>query len=268
MCGTQDPIRDKGDRLGMGEGQAGNSKIVRVLFAVPNEGHTEPEAYDDRMTLLFHLGALQALSFYGQKTLNGLAFDYPEGTKFEFSQAVIGHVFTSLARERLAEESLKLGMDYLFMVDDDMMCPVDLFERLYKHNVDIVAPLAFGRYPPHKPVIYKLHSGYDAISRKDYYINYPVLKYPKNTLVECDAVGFGAVLIKTEVFKKLPKPWFMVTSGAGEDIHFCHSAGKAGFKIFADTATKLGHLSTRINVDEAVYESEENQKLIETTGGK
>jgi hypothetical protein len=159
-------------------------------------------------------------------------------------------------------------MDYLFMVDDDMICPVDLFERLYKHNVDIVAPLAFGRYPPHKPVIYRLKSGYDVMEKKNYYINYPVLDYPKNTLVECDAVGFGAVLIKTDVLKKLPKPWFMVTSGAGEDIHFCHTAGKAGFKIYADTATKLGHLGTRINITEEIYESSENQKAIKDSGGK
>lgn len=202
------------------------------------------------------------MSYFGATKIFDEVFTYPEGTAFQFYQGTIGHVFTALARERLAEEALNTGMDYLFMVDDDMMCPQDLFERLYRHDVDIVAPLAFNRYAPHKPVIYNLKSGYDPVARKEYYVNYPVLKYPKDTLVQCDAVGFGAVLIKMEVFKQLPKPWFMVTSGAGEDIHFCHVAGKHGFKIFADTATKLGHLGERKNVTEDIFESEENQKMI------
>ena len=49
--------------------------------------------------------------------------------------------------------------DYILFIDDDMICPPDLFERLYKHQKDIVAALAFTRYPPHKPVIYKLTKG-------------------------------------------------------------------------------------------------------------
>ena len=46
----------------------------------------------------------------------------------------------------------------------------------------------------------------------------------------------------------------MTTSGAGEDIHFCHLAGKAGFRVFMDTATKIGHLGEREVVIEETYE--------------
>lgn len=237
-------------------------KTIKVLVGTPKDGKTEPRAYDNRMEMCFHLGALQALSENGLTELSGVTFNYPKDTKFEFYISTIGRVFTALARERIADTALSLGADYLFMVDDDMIVPPDLFELLFRHNVDVVAPLAFTRYPPHKPVLYQLKTGYDVIAKREYYINYPVLNYPKNTLVQCEAVGFGAVLIKTDVFKSIKKPWFMTTSGAGEDIHFCWSAGKAGRKIFMDTSIKLGHLSDPKEVTEEIFEGQENKDAL------
>lgn len=237
-------------------------KLVRVVFGIPNEGNTEPEAYDDRMMLSFRLGMLQILSQQGLHKWRGAEFVYPKGECFEFSIISIGKVFTALARERIAEAAVEFGADWLFMVDDDMVGTQPCFELLYRHKVDICAALAFSRYPPHKPVIYRLNSGYDHFQHKPYYINYPVYDYPKDQLVECDAVGFGAVLIRTEILKALPKPWFMVTSGAGEDIHFCHSAVKAGFKCYMDTSVKLGHLGLPQVVTEETFFSESNQKAL------
>ena len=236
-------------------------------MAYPTEGNTDPLAYDDRMTFAFHLGVLQALSATGVKEQDGLVLDYPDDVSFKFFISSVGQVLTPLARERIAEHAVENKMDYLLMIDDDMICPRDLFERLYKHNVDIVAPLAFTRYPPHKPVIFRLDRGYDHFVHKEYFVNYPVYDYARDSLFECDAVGFGAVLIKCTVFKGLEKPWFMSTTGAGEDIFFCHKAGKAGFKIFADTATKLTHLGLPLAVSEATFDSEENQQTLRVHGG-
>lgn len=52
------------------------------------------------------------------------------------------------------------------MIDDDMICDADLFERLYADNCDIVAPLAFTRGYPHKPVLYSCVEGWDATVQK------------------------------------------------------------------------------------------------------
>lgn len=237
-------------------------KTVKVLVGLPKDGKTEPKAYDNRMEMMFRLGVLQTISQLGLDESCGTKFDIPKNVKFEFCISTIGRVFTALARERIAEGAVDIGADYLFMIDDDMIAPQDLFERLYRHNVDIVAPLAFTRLPPHKPVMYSIKSGYDSVERKEYYLNYSVLDYPKNTLYECDAVGFGAVLIKVDVLKRLKKPWFMTTSGAGEDIHFCHMAGKSGVRIFMDTSTKLGHLSDPKEITEETFESAENTALL------
>jgi hypothetical protein len=247
---------------------ASDKKIIKIMFGIPNEGNTDPFAYDNRMVLSQHLGALQVLSHFGLKEFEGHDFDYPNGIKFQFYVYTVGRILTPLAREHLADQAIESNMDYLFMVDDDMMVPVDLFERLFKHDVDIVAPLAFGRNHPHHPVIYEIIEGYDTVENKNYFINYSLKTYPKDTFVECDGVGFGAVLIKTDVLRGMKKPWFMSTCGTGEDILFCHKAGKAGFKIFVDTSTKLGHLGNRKVIDEAVYESMEDTKLLRKLKGE
>tara|TARA_B100001964_G_C14184786_1_gene578086 strand:+ start:272 stop:1051 length:780 start_codon:yes stop_codon:yes gene_type:complete len=232
------------------------NKIIKVLFGIPNEGHTECQAYDNRLEMCFHLGNLQTLSHFGHREYGGTKFDIPDGVEYQFSIASVGQVLTPLAREHLAEHARDEGFDYLFMVDDDMLTPLDLFEQLVKHDVDIIAPLAFSRSAPHKPVIYNLEKGWDNMRQEHFYVNHVVPNYPKDKLVKCDAVGFGAVLIKTKVLKSMAKPYFMSTTGAGEDIWFCHKAGENGFGVYMDTACKLGHLGYPKVITEAVYEAE------------
>lgn len=228
---------------------------MKVVIGVPNKDAVEPAAYDNHLELMFSLGRLQERSA-------------AENVRFQFFLTTIPRVFPALARESIAEHAVKsVGADYLFMWDDDMIVPPDLFERLYARNVDIVAPLAFTRLPPHKPVIYNVTEGWDALDRRHYYINHSVMNYPRNSFFQCDAVGFGSVLIKTTVLAKMQQPWFMTTSGAGEDIHFCIMAGKSGFKTYADTTVKLGHLGEPGLVTEETFDAQpEAAKLKETHG--
>lgn len=230
-------------------------KKVKVQISIPNEGHTLPEAYDNRLCMCFHLGMLQVASKLGIKEYDGMKFDYPEGIEFKFYWSTVGRVLTPLARERLAEWAEETDMDYMFFIDDDMICPMDMFERLFKHNVDIVAPLAFMRMPPYYPVMYRVDEGYDGMQKMEYYTTHPVKNYPKEKLVECDAVGFGSALIKTHLLKKMEKPWFMSTTRSGEDLWFCYKAKQAGFRVFMDTSIKLGHLGLPPIIEEKDFES-------------
>lgn len=213
--------------------------VKRVLIGIPLKGHTPPESYHDRMLMMYYLGGREI-----DQKVKG------ESPRYEFILTNMGEIFVPFAREMLVDVALKYNADYLFMVDDDMIAPMDLFYRLVKHDVDIVAPLAFTRNPPHRAVIFSVIEGVDQVTRKPYFINNPVYNYPREKLVECDAVGFGAVLIKTSVFKKMPKPWFMGSMNCGEDVHFCVQAKKRGFQVFMDTSTKLGHLSHPVVVTE------------------
>lgn len=218
--------------------------VKRVAIGIPLKGHTPPESYHDRMILASYMGSKEAEDRY----LNA-------SPRYEFLWFSAGEIFIPFAREQFADAALRYNCDYLFMIDDDMLSEPDLFYKLVKHNVDIVAPLAFMRNPPHFPVIYSIEEGYSPSVDGEYCFTHYVKNYPRNKLVECDAVGFGAVLIKTRVFKAMKPPFFMGSHGTGEDIHFCIQARKFGFSVFMDTATKLTHLSHPTKVSEEYVDS-------------
>jgi len=114
---------------------------------------------------------------------------------------------------------------------------VEVFSKLVSHDVDIVAPLFFVRRPPFLPLLFKqTFYGNGALMS---YNN--ILDYPKDQLVECDGVGFGMILIKAEVFKRLKQPFFVYNDQYGEDLKFCTDAKASGARIFCDTSIKLGH---------------------------
>lgn len=238
---------------------------IKVLIAIPNMGYTQVEAYGNRLMNFMQMGNMQTErdTFYKfAEILEGAAPEKKEqilGTYlekharhiqkmgdelFEFWFINIGRIFTPAAREEAAKKALEKEMDYIFFVDDDMIVPDDLFLRLYRHHkiADVVCPLAFTRNEPYKPVMYASVEGYDAVNRADYFINNVVMNYPKNKLVEVDACGFGAALVKTSILKKITPPYFMCSEGTGEDILFCYKVRKSGGRVFMDTTFNIGHL--------------------------
>lgn len=217
---------------------------VRVAVSVPNEGHTHYMAYANHMELMLHLGVIQERSKHEAVTT--------DGAEIIFYHFTVGRILTPAAREALADAALKEGMDYIWMLDDDMIFPMDTFQRLYNHNVDIVAPLAFTRNAPHFAVIYNCEKGFDPVMKQNYFVNHYVRNYPENRLVRCDAVGFGSVLIKMDVLRKMKKPYFMSTCGSGEDVYFCYQAQQqTDAKVYMDTSVKLGHIGAPQIIDEA-----------------
>ena len=216
-----------------------DEKVLRVTVGICLKGHTPPESYHDRMMMMLTLGRMEADQFYRK-----------ENPRVIFNYFSAGEIFVPYAREQLCQVALDYNSDFVFMIDDDMIAPPDLVYQLLKHDKDVVAALAFTRNPPHQPVIYQTIEGFDPVMKVKYGKNTTVKNYPRNTLVECDAVGFGAVLIRCSLLKKMNKPWFMGCPGAGEDITFCYNAKHAGAHIFMDTSAKLGHLSHPLVVTE------------------
>lgn len=224
------------------------SIVKKVAISIPSEGHTLPEAYDNHLVLSFHLGLLQERWKHENRPI-----------RYEFYWYTAGRLLTALAREKLVENAIKGKMDYIFMYDDDMLLPIDTVECLLQDmeqhpEIDVLAPLAFMRNAPHYAVIYTSIEGYDSEAHQPYYINNFVKNYPKDTLTECDAVGFGGVMIKMDLIKKMRPPYFFSTTGSGEDIYFCTKAKKeANARVFMDTRVKLGHLGSPKLIDEDYF---------------
>lgn len=220
-------------------------KVYRVAMGIPTEGHTLPESYDNHLVHSFRMGGLQERMKYEG-----------ENPRYEFYWYTTGRLLTQMAREKLIREALKGGCDYLLMYDDDMTLPpnfaLDMLKTMQDHpEIDILGALAFMRSPPHYAVIYNVIEGYDGQRHLPYYINTFVKNYPRNKVVECDAVGFGGVCIKLDMVRKMKEPYFMSTTNTGEDIWFCVNAKQqAGARIFMDTRIKLGHLMNPKIVDE------------------
>jgi hypothetical protein len=229
-----------------------NQKIVNVMISIPNMGYTAVEAYGNRLTNFLKMGIMQRDRLLRSKARGLLSEEQFEtffGDKevlqpFNFYFVQVGRMFTPAAREEAAKKALEYDCDFLFMVDDDMICPDDLFLKLYRHKdvADVVAPLAFTRNAPYKPVCYASVEGWDAVNKEPYFINNTVMNYQRNKLMEVDAVGFGAALINVNILRKIQQPWFMSSEGTGEDILFCYKVKHAGGKVFMDTSVKIGHI--------------------------
>lgn len=145
-------------------------------------------------------------------------------------------------RERLATEALNLGSEYVLWLDSDMVFPATTAVRLMAHNEDIVCGNYVRRQKPCYGVAYKTIGNWQD----------PLSFDIQDELVEVEGIGMGCVLMRTEIFKEIPKPWFEFTwtpesnDFLGEDMTFWQKVNKAGYKIKVDTllSRELRHLGT------------------------
>jgi hypothetical protein len=175
-------------------------------------------ARDEVATGFAHDLAMLSARWYGNA---------PPNTRFDVH--IVNGTQIADQRAKLARMALTAGADYALFLDSDMRFPSYILERLIARNVDIVACNYATRRLPVKTVAFS-----DFATLKCIY------SHDRTGLEEVDAIGMGAMLVKTEVFKKLPQPWFNVSylpSGGmyvGEDIYFCKLAQAHGFKVLVD----------------------------------
>ena len=145
-------------------------------------------------------------------------------------------------RERLATEAIKLGAEYMLWLDSDIVFPASTAMRLMAHNEPIVAANYVRRQLPAKGVAYETIGNWQD----------PLSFDVQDDLVEVEGIGMGCILIKTEVFEQIPKPWFEfgwspeTNDFLGEDMILCQKMAAAGYTIKVDTqlSQDLRHLGT------------------------
>jgi GT2 family glycosyltransferase len=150
-------------------------------------------------------------------------------------------------REKLAQEALKDGADYILWIDADMRFPKNTIERLIAHDKDIVGVNATTRQIPVRATAKNLDA--DMEKRVNHWI--PVSSKGKTGLERVTSIGCGVMLVKAEVFKKTPQPWFwfeMLPGDKllGEDVYFCVKAYDAGFDTYVDhtLSNEIGHIGS------------------------
>ena len=151
------------------------------------------------------------------------------------------------SRNSLAARSIKMEADYVLWLDSDMTFMPDTLKRMHtmmaENNLDILSGLYFRRVMPYSPVLFDklVCEGEDkGFSEFD--------KIPPS-LFEVGGIGFGCVLMKTDVFLDVQSKYgvmFDPLGGFGEDLSFCWRARECGYKIYCDPTLQLGHVGHQV----------------------
>ena len=166
------------------------------------------------------------------------------------------------SRNDLAKYAVQSEADYVLWLDSDMMFEPELLEKmmatLQEKDLDILSGIYYRRRHPFSPVLMKKLS----IAENNFceYENFNA--YPEDGIFEVEGIGFGCVLMKSDVLmdiKATYNDWFSPFGRVGEDLSFCWRARQTGHKIFADPSIQLGHCGQQI-ITKEFYEAFMKQK--------
>ncbi len=160
----------------------------------------------------------------------------------------LGPYVLDMARENGAVDAVNLGYKWVFFLDSDVIVPPDAVQRLLAHNKPIVSGFYARRHAPVHPLLLRRDGG-GQIGL--------VTGYTPGALAEVDLCPTGCLLISTEVFKHVPRPWFFYTdgrvidigggmpvqlpNGMSEDYYFSTKSKTFGYQSFVDTGLKCAH---------------------------
>lgn len=150
------------------------------------------------------------------------------------------------ARNFMAQWAIEEKVDYLLMVDSDMVPPVDGLSNLLSNDVEVCLGWAVrGTSDDGLTSVVKLGR---SLSDCYYASEIGAMDGP---LLEVRACGMCFALISTEVLGRFPRPWFEYHdrrdgSGISEDFDFCMKCGNAGVKVWVDTRVGCGHIHDRV----------------------
>lgn len=145
--------------------------------------------------------------------------------------------YIHVGRELFLEASRKQGATHVLWLDTDMSMPRETAVLLAMHEQAIVGCNYRVRQP----------SGLFTAQRDD---GTRVETTETATGLEAvDAIGFGVVLMRTDIVTDIARPWFQhglndQRGDIGEDIMFCRALRAAGHTIFIDhdLSKEIGHV--------------------------
>ncbi len=142
----------------------------------------------------------------------------------------------SAARENAFQMAIDEGFDYLLMVDDDMIFPVDTVDRLMGHGKDVVAVNYISKGPGGLPTAMNDDG--------------KVFSAGKAGLEEVGWIGLGVCLVRMAAVKDIPAPRFEVVwlpetkTYLGEDYHMSEILRRHGVALHIDhdLSHDVGHI--------------------------
>lgn len=187
-------------------------------------------------------GGFPAMGFV-RSVVSMTAYSWAHGLKI-YQIATTERIFIHWARNTLAEKIREIRNPYtgdkfthILWIDDDHVFDPDTAVRLaLSGRLDAVSAVAYRRTPPHLACAFLY-----ANSPTDRYGHHPVVNVPE-VVFKVDAIGFGFVLMRVDVFDRIPEPHFLANIQKGEDIGFCMEARKHGVNFWVDGRVKIKHI--------------------------
>jgi hypothetical protein len=144
---------------------------------------------------------------------------------------------------KIVDHALRTDCTHVFIVEDDSEFERDTLIRLLKHDKPVVAGLCRQRGSPFRPYLYSGIADNGKLEWRPLKDTDPNgLIGPADGLV---ATGMGGILIRTDVFNKLKRPYFWHTYIGeeywGQDILFNKSLIAAGVDVWCDLSVTIWH---------------------------
>lgn len=169
--------------------------------------------------------------------------------EYDFFLAIIGKKEQFRARNAIVEEALKYDSDYILMLDDDHVIDIEdsphptlryeFLRKMINHLEEdpikgIVGALYFQRGGNCYPVIMQKNK-----EGEHFFITHMEIA---RGLQKCNVTGGGCMLLRKEIFDKIPSPWFEPEFDQGTDIQICDKTIRAGFTVWCDSSIEIGHV--------------------------
>ena len=206
---------------------------MKILIAVPTFETIYPDTYK----------AIYELESGGHE----LMFDFVRGYD------------CATARNNIAQRALNYGVDYVMMVDNDVVLPPDALVNL----LDDAKNVCLGYYA-HRDTDNR-YRGRTCVCRVNDETGTPYYNYPLESEYTAEELrkmrdagtykllihggGMGCALIKTDMFRIIKYPWYDWVNYdddkrgmLSEDLYFCEQCKWNGIPIYTDTRVGCGHM--------------------------
>lgn len=155
------------------------------------------------------------------------------------------------ARNNIAEKARELCVDYVLMVDSDVVLLKDALVNLMSHNVDV----CFGYYSHRNRANDQTpKTNLCKLGELNYTKQFTFAEIAEKTenLFRVHGGGMGCALIRRSVFERIGYPYYKWTDyGKGlmlsEDLYFCEKCKAEHIKLYADSRVKCGHMFRYVN---------------------
>lgn len=143
-------------------------------------------------------------------------------------------------RNRLTVTFLKSECDWILYLDDDQILLPGTIDRLIAHGKDVVSGVYLCRDYPFLPLVFGREN-------EDGKVGFRECKADETGLIPIVSAGAGCLLVHRRVIETLTFPYWTIgqiqPDALSDDIDFCRRVRQAGFEIWCDLDTRVGHKS-------------------------